>query len=91
MRWGMEIAKIRVGDPHGLHLRQAALFVRLAQSYRSRVSLFYRNRCADGSSILDILSLAAARDAEIAVIAEGPDEQQVIDKATQLFSDGGGI
>ena len=87
----MEIGKIKISDPNGLHLRQAASFVRLAKGFRSRILLCYQSRCADAGSILDILSLAAVKDAEIAVIAQGPDEQRAVRQAVQLFSDGGGI
>lgn len=87
----MEVTKIKVRNANGLHLRTAARVVSFAKRCASKISLCYKSRCADSSSVLEILSLGAPRDSDISVIVQGQDEKEVINKIGEIFSDGAGI
>jgi len=87
----MEIEKIRINDPNGLHLRRAAEVVKSCKKYLSKIHLCYNCKIADTCSILQVLGLAAPCNSEVAVIAEGPDEKKAAMEIAGLFSQGGGI
>lgn len=87
----MQVAKIKVNDTKGLHLRNAARVVQTAKKYKSKIFLCRKCRFADSCSILEVLTLAATKGAEIAIFAEGPDEKEAVTGIRELFNDGGGI
>ena len=87
----MEITKIKIEVPGGLHLRPAAKVVNCAKKYKSKTIICHNCKLADSCSIVDLVSLGAGKGTEIAVIAEGPDEKQVIQEITGLFNEGAGI
>ena len=80
----------------GLHARAAAKLVRVASSFRSRVTLCRldgpsgSNVSADAKSILSVLMLAASCGTELQASAEGIDEEAAIDAVDRLFADGFG-
>ena len=53
--------RFQVTQDHGLHLRLATRFARLASLFGSEVIVSSRERLANGKSTLDLLSLAASR------------------------------
>ncbi len=73
----------------GLHARAAAKLVRLANSFRSSVTLIRSdtNVSADGKDILSVLQLAAGFGVDLSIVAEGVDEQQAIEEIAKLFAD----
>lgn len=87
----METKKIRIMALHGLHLREAARVVRLAQRFTSRIHLWHNSLKADTRSILEVLALAVSQDAEVTVVIEGPDEKEAMREFSQTFENGGGI
>jgi phosphotransferase system HPr (HPr) family protein len=87
----MEVQKIKVTSTHGLHLRRAADVVNLSKKYKSKIYLCHRCKFADTCSILEVLTLAATKDAEVAIIAEGPDEKEAIKEVARFFTNGAGI
>jgi PTS hybrid protein len=48
-------------------------------------------RRADAQSVLQLLTLGAARGARLQIVATGPDEDAVIRELSELFEHGGGI
>ncbi len=87
----MEVKKITVNRPHGLHLRTAAELVKLSRQFQSKVFLCNKCQFADSCSILELVSLGASRDEEIGIIADGPDEKTAVRELEHFFSDGAGI
>lgn len=87
----MEVAKIKIRNANGLHLRTAAKIVSLAKGCRSKITLCYDCKFADSCSVLQLLSLGATRGCDVAVIADGQDEKDAINKIEELFSGGAGI
>lgn len=63
-----------VRDRVGLHARPAAALVKKASKFKSTITLETNGKKAMGSSILQVLSLAAKEGDSILIRAEGEDE-----------------
>jgi len=74
----MASCRITVVNPLGLHARAAARFVNLASTFQSQIRVGRGPRLVDGKSILGLLLLAAARGSEIAIVADGVDEDAAL-------------
>lgn len=79
---------VTILNPLGLHARAAAKFVRVASQFESTVRVARGPRELDGKSILGLLLLGAARDTEIVIKTEGPDEAAALDALSQLVAGG---
>ncbi|MEQ1437901.1 HPr family phosphocarrier protein [Fontimonas sp. SYSU GA230001] len=71
----------------GLHARAAARLVTLASKFAADVRIRKDGREVSGKSIMGVMMLAAAKGAEITLIAEGSDAQQALDELAQLVAD----
>lgn len=69
---------LTVLDPAGLHARPAAQFVRTASRFQSRVTIRVGDRTADVKSLIALLGMTIRPGAEIALNAEGPDEDAAL-------------
>lgn len=87
----MEVRKIKINDCNGLHMRSAAKVVQAAKKHKSKIYLCHNCKFADTCSILEVLTLAAAKDAEVAIIVDGPDEKEAINDVLRSFANGAGI
>jgi len=79
---------VRVANALGMHARAAARFVRLAGTFTAHVKVDRAGRTIDGKSILGLLLLAAARGAEITIMAEGRDEDAAVQALCALVERG---
>lgn len=84
----MPIAKQTVSIVHrqGLHARPAALFVQLAKRFASKVTVKKGRKIVDGKSIMGVLTLAAGPGARIAIITDGPDARDALERLTDLVT-----
>jgi phosphocarrier protein HPr len=71
----------------GLHARPAAALVTALQKFDSEVSLRKDDQEVDGKSIMGILTLTAEFGSKLTVVADGPDEQALMDNMNQFFID----
>ena len=85
-------AKVKVINQLGLHARAAAQLVRLAAKFESRIILIREDNAviADAKSILNVLSLAAAKGTEMKLQVDGTDDQTALQSIVELFADGFG-
>ena len=67
------------GDPVGLHLRPAQLFVKLANRFVAEIEVVRDGVRADGKSIFHMMTLAAEPGTQLAIEARGADAQQAVD------------
>ncbi|MBI5788477.1 MAG: HPr family phosphocarrier protein [Candidatus Schekmanbacteria bacterium] len=81
----MEIKRVTVSDPHGLHMREAVKVAELARKHKSKAYLCHKCKFANACSILEMVTLEATNGVNIAVIADGPDEKEVIENICKLF------
>jgi phosphocarrier protein HPr len=72
----------------GLHARAAAQLVKLAGTFKSKVTLSRVDNGvrADAKSILTVLMLAASVGTELRLTADGEDEEQAINEVAALFA-----
>lgn len=70
-----------VADPVGLHARPAALFVRLADTFESRITV----NGASGASVLEIMSLGVAQGDTVHLTAVGEDARAAIAALTDML------
>ncbi|MDD4294273.1 MAG: HPr family phosphocarrier protein [Candidatus Omnitrophica bacterium] len=78
---------IIVTNVHGLHVRPAAEFVRLASKYDSSVLLVKDNEAVDGKSIIAILSLGINNGTTIKLVVEGEDAEIAFEVLKKFLED----
>lgn len=73
----------------GLHARPAAIFVKKARRYDSRIHLEKDGGdVVDGKSIMGILTLAAGPGSVVYLEVDGPDEKECFEELKALLVDG---
>jgi PTS system galactitol-specific IIA component len=84
--------KLVINHAVGLHARPAALFVTLAKTFSSSITVFCKNKKANAKSILNVLSLGADNGCEIIIRAEGDDARDALKALSELVeSNFGGV
>lgn len=69
----------------GLHVRPAAMLVRLANRFDSTISLAKEGVEVDGKSVMALMSLAATNGTKLRLRTEGTDAQQAMHEIEQLI------
>lgn len=80
--------RVPIVNAYGLHVRPATKFVKLAQSFRSRVRVGHEGRTVDGKSLLDMTGLAAECGTMLDLEAEGPDAEAALAALADLVAAG---
>jgi phosphocarrier protein len=65
----------------GLHARPAATFVKKAKEFESKITVTNLTRdgaSADAKSLVQIFKAAVAKDHEVRITADGPDEEEAV-------------
>jgi len=83
---GMKRSTVVVQWAEGLHARPASRLVRLAQTFKSSVTLTCAGKVANLRSILSLLLLCAAVGTTVDVVASGEDEESAINAVEELFA-----
>lgn len=81
----MKTSKVTVPWHEGLHLRQAARLVKVAQRFRSAIRLKCDGKIADLRSIISVVALCATMGMTLEVEASGDDEQDAAQSVEQVF------
>ncbi len=81
----MQELNITIHNKVGLHARPAALFVKTAKSFKSKIIVGKDDRVADAKSILNVLTLGAGQGANVTLRAEGEDEADAIEALRNLI------
>ena len=87
----MRTTERTVLNPSGLHARPAAMFVRTAAGFTSKVTLENLERgtaAVDAKSILMVMGAGVSKGHRIRVTADGADEDDAI-TTIEAFIDGG--
>ncbi len=79
------VQKVKVKNALGLHTRPAAWIVKLLQPLKSAVSFTYRDETINARSIMSILMLAAKKNSQITITAEGHDAETAVKMLMQAF------
>lgn len=74
----MKEFKYVITDPNGIHARPAGLFVKMAAGFKSKVTIGRDGKEVDAKRIFGVMSLGVKQGQEIAVAADGEDEDEAI-------------
>ena len=76
----------------GLHARAAAQLVRLANTFKSDITIRRNDNhlAADAKSILSVLTLAATKGTELLITVEGADEKSALKAIREIIEKGFG-
>ena len=77
---------IIVENKLGMHARPATMIVKVATKYRSEFKIKKDDMEINGKSIMGVMTLAAEYKSELELIAEGVDEEYLIEEIAELFS-----
>lgn len=82
-----EYVKLSLALPRGLHARPSAKLAQLARSFKSNITLISENGEADAKSMLDILSLAAQKNTQLVIMANGVDAKEALNSISEFCLD----
>jgi multiphosphoryl transfer protein len=74
-----------IADPHGLHLRPAAAFVKLAAQFNADVTLRFGARVARGDSLMALMALGTVGGVRVTIEATGKDAQAAAETLANLL------
>ena len=75
----------KVMNRAGLHARPAALIVQTASQFESTVYIEKDSEKINAKSIMGLLTMGAAYGTELAISAEGSDEESAVNTLIELF------
>jgi phosphocarrier protein len=81
----------RINNSLGVHLRAAGAIVQVANRFVAEVWIEYRGHRANAKSIMSVLTLAAAKGAEVSIHADGEDAAAAVDALVALIADDFGL
>ena len=82
--------QVAIVNRRGLHARASAKFVKLADSFDAEVRVMKDGQTVGGTSIMGLMTLAAAPGSTIDLEAEGPQAKEALDALTKLIEEGFG-
>ena len=77
--------KVKVKNASGLHTRPASFIVQILQGTLSSVYFTCRKERVNAKSIMSLLTLAASKNSQITIEAEGEDAEGVVEKLVEAF------
>lgn len=69
----------------GLHNKQATYFIQKANEYRSSIWIEVDDRKINAKSLLGVLSMGITTGTELALVAEGPDEEAAVKELSAML------
>jgi phosphocarrier protein len=82
--------QLTIVNRRGLHARASAKFVKCAEAFKAEVQVTRDGQTVDGTSIMGLMTLAAAPGCQIDVEATGPEAEKALDALCELVADGFG-
>ncbi len=87
---GPHSRQVTIVNRRGLHARASARFVKCAERFQADVRVVKDGQTVGGTSIMGLMTLAAAPGCKVELEAEGPDAEAALDALTALVKDGFG-
>jgi len=81
----MKTRTVVIQNKAGMHARPASLFVQLITNYQSEIKVRCKDEEVNGRSIMGLMLLAAEQGRELELIADGPDEESLLEALTDLI------
>jgi phosphocarrier protein len=82
--------QVTIVNRRGLHARASARFVKCAESFNCEVMVIKDGQSVGGTSIMGLMTLAAAPGSTIELTATGKDAEAALDALAALIADGFG-
>lgn len=76
---------ITMENEQGMHLRPAMNFAARMSGYDSRIRLESGDRTADGKSLVSLISAGICTGAQVHIVCDGPDEEEMLRSAADLL------
>jgi phosphocarrier protein HPr len=74
-----------VPNKQGMHARPAEMFVRRAQQFQSKIEIVRDDYRVEAKSIMNLLTLGAAKGTQLTLEAEGSDAQEAVDALAEVI------
>ena len=84
------LRQLTICNKRGMHARASARFVKCAEAFDCEIRVSKDGQTVGGTSIMGLMTLAAAPGSCIEVEAEGPDAAAALDALAALVADGFG-
>ncbi len=84
------VREVTIPNKEGLHFRPIMQFVDLAQRFKAGVTVQCADRSADGRSPMEMLMLVATHGSKVRLVADGSDEEALLDALARLVESGFG-
>ena len=81
----MKEIEVEIRNEAGLHARPSSLFVQIAGEYDANVTVVSKGEEVNGKSIMGLMLLAAEKGRKLKLIADGPQENEVLDALKKLI------
>ncbi len=81
---------VTIVNRRGLHARASARFVKCAEGFDCEVKVIKDGQSVGGTSIMGLMTLAAAPGCTIELTAEGREAEAALDALSSLIADGFG-
>jgi phosphotransferase system HPr (HPr) family protein len=79
---------VEVPNKQGMHARPAEMFVRRAQQFQSKIEIVRDDYRVEAKSIMNLLTLGAAKGTKLTIEAEGSDAQEAVDALAEVVEKG---
>jgi phosphotransferase system HPr (HPr) family protein len=79
---------IVIQNEQGLHARPAEMFARLAQQFKSKIEIEKQGYRVAAKSIMDLLTLGAAKGTQLTLEADGEDAHEAVEALAELVASG---
>ncbi|MGC9325407.1 MAG: HPr family phosphocarrier protein [Desulfomonilia bacterium] len=86
----MKEKMVTIRNKLGLHARSAAIFSKQATEFTSKIEVIKDHMIVNGKSIMELLTLAAAKGCKICIRADGTDEDRAVETLSTLVKKGFG-
>ena len=80
------IKTLRIQNKKGLHARAASAFVKTVEHFDADIFVEKDGTRVCGTSIMGLMMLAAAKDCEIKLIAQGAEATEAMNELTNLIN-----
>ena len=80
-------SELLIQNKKGLHARAAASFVKCVEEFDAEVTVERLGQAVNGCSIMGLMMLGAACEAEIKIVCSGTDARKALDALEKLIND----
>ena len=87
---GLHSRQVTIVNRRGLHARASARFVKCAERFQAEVRVIKDGQIVGGTSIMGLMTLAAAPGSTLELEADGPEAEAALDALAALVAEGFG-